>query len=124
MEDSKLVEVEEKYSKEVQLRIDKFKVMMKEAAEEILGQVYVDCMNFAAGDAIINYHNHLRDEFRFEVMEDVLSPKYGHYSWGASIRKDLLKNHQEELRNAIISDLRGEVKSLEERIEQLYRYRY
>ena len=116
-------DIETKYSEEVQHRIDKFKVMMKNAAEEVLGQVYVDCMNFAASDAIINYHNFLREEFRAEVKKDALSPEYGHYSWGASIRKDLLKNHVEELRTALISDLKAECESLNDRIKQLYEMR-
>lgn len=103
--------------------MDAFKTKMKKAAEEVLSGLYTDVSTYAVQDAHINFKNALRDELSAEFRKEILSPEHGQYSWGANMRKALLEHHSAEIRTALIADLQGTIKSQEEHIEQLRRYR-
>ena len=103
--------------------VDAFKAKMKKIAEEVLSDLYTDVSTYAVQDAHINFKNALRDELSEAFRKEILSPEYGQYSWGANMRKALLENHSDEIRTALISDLQGTIKTQEEHIEQLRRYR-
>jgi len=111
-----------KYELEVQIQIDIFKAKMRKISEEVLGQIYCDCMNYADTDAHINYHNYLKDHFRESLIKEI-TEGYQHYSWAHGIRMELLAKYPKEISNKIITDLQGKIKSLEEHIEQLRRFR-
>lgn len=114
----KNVTCEEEYAKAQQELIDKFKSKMKDACEDILGTIYVDCAQWAVTDAHTNYHNYLKEYFRESLLKEI-TEEYSHYSWAHSIRKTLLEKYPEKISNKIIEDLNDRVKSLEEHIEQL-----
>jgi hypothetical protein len=103
--------------------IERFKVKLKSAADDVLSSMYTDVVNYAATDAHTNYHNFLRDEMRQSLIQEI-SSEYGHYSWAHGIRMELLNKHPEVLRNKIISDLQEQVKSLKEHVMQLQERRY
>ena len=103
--------------------IDKFKAKLRDACDDVIGKMYTDVSSYATTDAHTNYHNFLRDEFAAELRQTVTVAEYGHYSWGARMREELLKKYPEQLQTAIIADLQSRIKSLNERIEQLEEWR-
>ena len=115
-------ELEKKFAEAQAGLVESFKHRLRSAHEEVLGNLYTDVVNYAAEDAHVNYHNYLRDEFRASLIEEVTS-KYGQWSWAHSCRMKILEKHKDVLQNKIIEDLQEQVKSLENQIEQLRRYR-
>lgn len=111
-----------KFEQEQQRLFDSFKIKMKQVCENTLSDLYTDVVNYADTDAHINYHNFLRDEFRQSFVEEITS-KNGHYSWAHDIRMKILEQHKDVLQNKIITDLQDRIKSLEEQIEQMRRWR-
>lgn len=102
--------------------IPELEAKFEAAQQALISDLYTDVVNHACTDAHVNYHNHLRDELRAGFIDEITS-KYGHYSWAHSMRIELLKNHAGEISNKIIGDLRDEVASLNEHIEQLRSFR-
>lgn len=115
-------ETEEKYGAAKAELIEKFKSQMKLAAESVLSDLYTDVSLHAAGDDFQNYRNVLQSELSKSFTEEI-SDKFGHYSWAHGIRMKLMEAYPEKIQNKIIEDLQGRIKSLEEHIEQMRRYR-
>lgn len=114
--------LEQKYGEEMQRLVDDFKNRLKNAADHVIGDFYADVTNYAATDAVTNYHNFLRDEFKEYLKTDILSGG-GHYSWAHGIRMELLEKHSGRLSNKIIDDLQEKLKSSESRYQQLMEMR-
>jgi hypothetical protein len=115
--------LEAEYSKAQQELIDKFKDKMNRAAEDVLGEIYCDCTQFATTDAHTNYHNYLKDHFRESLIKEI-TEEYGHYSWAHDIRMTLMQKYPNAIRTKIIDDLEGTIRTLKDHIEQLQRNRY
>jgi len=77
--------LEEKFGQAQQALIDKFKLLMDDAADKVISDFYTDVAQYASTDAHTNYHNYLRDEFKASLIEEITT-KYGLYSWAHSIR--------------------------------------
>lgn len=115
-------EIEQAFAKSQQEQIDRFKVKMKSACEEVLSDLYCGILSeYGVTDAHVNFKNALWDEVRDEFKKEIYS-EYGQYSRAHSLRMDLLKNHKEEISNKIIEDLQDRIKSLEEHCDQLMRW--
>lgn len=106
-----------------QVLIDRFKLKMRDAAESVLDSIYIDVTNHAVTDAHVNYHNHLRNEFRQSLMTEIVS-ECGQYSWAHQIRMEMLRKHPYDLQTTIIKDLLERVRSLEKQIEDNRRFRW
>jgi hypothetical protein len=115
--------MQEEFGKAQQALIDKFKDRMKRAADEVLGELYSDCTQFAVTDAHTNYHNYLKDHFRESLIKEI-TEEYGHYSWAHDIRMTLMQKYPNAIRTKIIDDLEGTIRTLKNHIEQLQRNRY
>lgn len=102
--------------------IDRFKDRMKDACEDVLATLYCDVLNYADTDANTNYRNYLRNKFR-ESFRKEIAEDYNHYSWAHDIRMLIYNEHKEQLQNKIIEDLQDRIKSLEDHIEQLRKWR-
>jgi hypothetical protein len=122
MTDSKENPIETEFEKHQADLVESFKLKLKNAAECVISKMYTDVSFHAVSDANINYKNHLREECRKEFAVEIAG-EYSHYSWAHDLRMSLLKNHKDQLSNKIIQDLQEKVKSLEEHIEQLRRWR-
>lgn len=114
--------IEDHFGKEQQRLLESFKAKLKDAADGVLSDYYTDVANYASTDAHTNYHNYLRDQFRDSLINEVTT-KYGHYSWAHQCRTIILEKHKDALQNKIIEDLQDKVKSLEEHIEQMRKWR-
>ncbi len=57
-------ELSEEGARQAQVLIDRFKVKMKDAAEEILGNLYSDIVPHIGSDSWTNYRNDLMDGLR------------------------------------------------------------
>lgn len=115
--------LEEKFGQAQQALIDKFKLLMNDAADKVISDFYTDVAQYASTDAHTNYHNYLRDEFKASLIEEITT-KYGLYSWAHSIRMIILEKHRDTLTNKIIEDLQQRIKSLESHVEQLQSRRF
>jgi len=90
--------------------INKFKSKMKDACEEILGNVYCDLMPQIASDAWINYRNVLRNRFaRENAKDEALS------EWGTDLRKKIFQENKKEIIKMLNEDLVKRARILEER---------
>lgn len=114
--------LEQKYGEEMQRLVDDFKNRLKNAADHVIGDFYADVTNYASTDAITNYHNFLRDEFKAVIRDEVLIGG-GHYSWAHTIRMELLEKHPGRLSNKIIEDLQEKLNSADERYNQIVNMR-
>lgn len=110
------------FAKAQQDMVDSFKKQLTKVAEEAISTIYTDTSLHAVNDAQINFRNQFRDEIRKEFESEIKS-KYSYFSWAYDMRMLLLKNHKEEISNKIIEDLQDRVKSLEDHIEQMRRFR-
>jgi len=115
-------DIEQKFNEAQAELIEKFKAKLKYAAEDVLSTIYTDVANHASTDAHTNYHNYLRDHFKESLIREI-TEEYTHYSWAHGIRIELLEKYPEKLKCKIIEDLQEKVKSLNEHIEQLRRFR-
>ena len=112
----------QRYEIEQQALIDRFKNKLKLALEDVLGSMYCDVSIHADTDAHTNYLNYLKDHFKESLTQEIVDG-YSHYSWAHGIRMQLLEKYPEKIGSKIISDLQDKVKSLEDHIEQLRRFR-
>ncbi len=114
--------MEQKFNEAQQELVDRFKEKLKKVSEETLSNLYTDVCNYAASDAHVNYHQYLQDEFQ-KVIFSRVTEEGGHYSWAHSIRMRLLHDYPDKLRSKIIVDLEERIKSLEQHIEDMRKYR-
>lgn len=115
-------EIVSKFEQDQQRLVDAFKSRMKDAAETVLSDLYTDVLNYADTDAHTNYRNYLRDKFRESFRKEICED-YSHYSWAHDIRMLIYNEHKEQLQNKIIEDLQDRIKSLEEHLDQMRRFR-
>jgi len=111
---------EEQFEQAQSQQIERFKLKMREAFEDVLGTFYCDVSIHAATDAHQNYRNHLREELRDSFVKEI-AQDYSYQSWAHGIRMKLLKDHPDQLRNKIIEDLTERNASLESHLDQLRR---
>lgn len=119
MTDKEIERIEKEFSDAQQALLDDFKKKLISISESAIHDLYTDIARFATTDAHINYMNYIQEELSKELTESLASNSYGHYSWYANYRKNLLVKYPEALQNAIIIDLQSKLVSAHERIRQL-----
>ena len=108
-----------RYARECQRLVDSFKKRLQEVMDTAMHDYYQDVMAWADIDADINYKNFLHDRISDEIRRDILTPDGSIYSWAANYRTSLLKEHAQELQNAIIGQLMATIKQRDERLFEL-----
>lgn len=111
----------DEFSKGQQELLEKFRDKLKDIADEVIDNLYIDVAYYAVSDANINYKNKLRDEVRTEFRKEI-AEENGSWSWANSIRMILLEQHKDVLQNTIIKDLQEENKRLKEHMEEMRRW--
>jgi hypothetical protein len=103
----------EQGKKEGEKLIESFKEKMKDACEEILGEVYVDLMPHIESDSWLNYRNDMRSELEREYFknDDWLKSEE---IWACNLRKAFYKQFKNELIDARVKDLEKEVAKYKE----------
>lgn len=114
--------IEERFAKAQQRLMDGFRDKLKRVCDDVMGSLYTDVAPYAVTDAHTNYMNLFREMFRESLIRDV-AENHSYYSYGHSIRMELMKKYPHIISNKIIEDLQDHIKSLQEHIEQLRSYR-
>lgn len=109
----------EKVQAEGQAFIDKFRKKMKDISEEILGEVYVNCMPYLETDTWTNYREALRSELEHEY-------KYTRFKeeWAVNFRRAVFVENREEISKLIEKDILKRIKDLEDIKQEFEMFRY
>lgn len=111
-------ELSEEGCKEAQKLIDKFKEQMKKATEDVLGELYVNVVDYIESDSWGNFRNEIMDGFKNYDNRKI----QGAYDF-KEIRQAMYKEFKEDIDKDLNQDLLEEVKSLKEHIELIQKYR-
>lgn len=104
---------------ESQKLIDKFKVELKKAADEVIGNLYTDVALYIESDSWGNFRNQIMDGFKNYDNRKI----QGEYDF-KEIRQSILQHHREDIINDLNQDMVNEISSLKEQIEYLNRRNY
>jgi hypothetical protein len=107
-------QLNEEAQKEAQDLIDKFKGLMKKAADDVLSELYCDVACYIESDTWTNFRNELMDGFKNYDNKKI----QGEYDF-KELRQAIYKNHKEEIVNDLNQDMVNEIESLNERIRTL-----
>lgn len=113
-------EIAGKFSADMEALIENFKTKLKRVAEDTLNDMYTDVAIHAEYDSFRNFENHVRAELREDLRKEILE-QGSVYSFAASIRELLLKNHRNELQTAIVKDLQEKLRLSEQRNSELWK---
>lgn len=108
------------FEKEAVALIEEFRTKMRETAEDILSNVYVDLLPHIESDAWLNFRNSVREEVQGSIIVDALSTEYGPYSFGWETRKKIFEEHREDLIQAINLDHLAEIERLKQELKKSY----
>lgn len=105
--------------KQAQGFLDSFKKRMSELADEILGEVYVNCMPHIETDTWTNYREFLRIELEHEY-------KYSKFKddWAVRFRRAVFVENREEFAELVSNDILKRIKDLEDRHQEYEMFRY
>lgn len=107
-------ELSEKAQSEAQEVMDMFKEKMEKLCKETLGILYCDCVSYIESDSWSNFRNELMDGFRNYNNKKI----QGEFDF-AIIRKEILKNHYEQIVHDLNNDLVKENIKLKNDIKRL-----
>lgn len=107
-------ELSEQGQKEAVDLIEKFKVKLHSAADEVLGKLYCDVATHIETDSWMNYREQLRIECQRQYFSDSDHLMKSEELWAINIRKAFYAQFKDELLDARVRDLQAEVKKLEE----------
>lgn len=102
----------EEGQREAQELVDAFKVKLKKAAEDVLGELYCDVAVNIESDSWQNYRNKLMAGFRNYSNRKI----QGDYDF-AAIRKEIYREFREEIIIDLNQDLVKENESLKKQLE-------
>ncbi len=106
---NKYPELSEDGQNQAQALIDTFKIEMRKAADEILGQLYINIIPHIESDAWTNYRNDIMSGFRgYDKCHNEHNFK--------AIRAEIFKEHREEIIKDLDQDNLAKIKELEEQL--------
>lgn len=113
----------EEGEKQAEQFINSFKKKMKDCADEILGEIYVNLIPHIQTDAWMNYRNDMRSELEREYFKtnDWLKSEE---IWACNLRKAFYKQFKDELIDARVKDLEKEVAKYKEWYNEAINRRY
>jgi len=106
-------ELPEAGAEEAQRLVEKFKGQLKQAAEEVLGQLYCDVAVHIESDSWTNFRNVLLEGFRNYSNRHIQS-KYDF----KEIRKAIFKDFKDEIIADLNQDMVEEIEDLKRRLQQ------
>ena len=107
-------ELSEAGKEEAQALIEKFKVQLKKAFDNVLSDMYTDIVVHIESDSWTNYRNHMLDGFKNYNNRKI----QGEYDF-KEIRQAILRNHREDIIEDLNQDMVKEIEDLKETIEIL-----
>ena len=107
-------EVSEKGQQEAQDFINEFKEKLKNVADEVIGDLYVDIPSYIESDSWSNFRNEIMAGFK-NYDNRKLQGKYDF----AEIRKEIYNEYREDIIKDLNGDLLEENEKLKEEIEQI-----
>ena len=105
-------ELPEKGEREAQELIDKFKAKMKDAADEVLGELYCDVAVYIESDSWTNFRNEMMDGYK-DYKNGKIHDEYNF----KDIRQQIYKENREEIIKDLNQDNLKKIEDLEEQIE-------
>ena len=107
-------ELSEAGKEEAQALIEKFKVQLKKAFDNVLSDMYTDIVVHIESDSWTNYRNHMLDGFKNYNNRKI----QGEYDF-KEIRQAILRNHREDIIEDLNQDMVKEIEDLKKTIEML-----
>ena len=109
----------DKLQVEAQEFIDLYRKKMKEVADDILGEIYVNIMPYMETDTWTNYREALRVELEHEY-------KYSNFKseWATKFRRAVFVENREEISKLIEHDILKRIKHLEDCRQEFEQFRY
>lgn len=101
---------------EAQALINKFKELMRKAADEVIGELYCDVVPYIESDSWTNFKNDMLDGFKDYNNKKI----QGEYDF-KELRQAIYKNHKDEIIKDLNQDLVDEIKRQQDLIEFLQR---
>ena len=105
-------------AEEAQRLIDRFKELMKNAAEEVLNELYTDVAAYIESDSWGNFRNQMIAGFRNYDNRKI----QGEWDF-KEIRQAILKHHREDIIHDLDQDNLSRIKELESQIETMHEMR-
>lgn len=97
----------------------KFKSRMKAVTEEVMGELYVNCLPYIETDAWTNYREKLRLELEYEYKFSTFKQE-----WAQNFRRAVFVENREELSKLIAQDILKRIKHLEDCRQEFDQFRY
>ena len=97
----------------------KFKSRMKAVAEEVMGDLYVNCLPYIETDAWTNYREKLRLELEHEYKFSTFKQE-----WAQKFRRAVFVENREEISKLIAQDILKRIKHLEDCRQEFDQFRY
>jgi len=110
---------QDKLEKDSQSFMDTYRSRMKDVADEILGELYVNVMPYLETDTWSNYRQALRTELEHEY-------KFSKFKcdWATNFRRAVFVENREEISKYIESDILKIIKQLEDNHQEYEGFRY